>query len=69
MVDGDQTPMGYLYEATDRAKEAIKNYYKGSSLKYDPIWEIIDRRWNNQLHQPIHAASYFFNPCFLLSPS
>ena len=24
--------------------------------KYGPIWEIIDHRWNNQLHHPIHVA-------------
>ncbi|XP_059077416.1 uncharacterized protein LOC131876340 [Cryptomeria japonica] len=64
LVDGDKTPMGYLYEAMDRAKESIKNYYKGDRLKFDPIWEIVDRRWNNQLHQPIHAAGYFLNPRF-----
>jgi hypothetical protein len=56
--------MGYLYEAMDRAKESIRNYYKGDRLKYEPFWEIIDRRWNNQLHQPIHAAGYFLNPRF-----
>ena len=64
MVDGDQTPMGELYEAMDKAKESVKNYYKGESIKYEPIWQIIDRRWNNQLHQPIHAAGYFLNPRF-----
>ena len=69
LVDGDENPMGYIYEAMDRAKEAIKSYYKGDSLKFDPIWEIVDRRWNNQLHQPIHAAGYFLNPSFLFSES
>jgi hypothetical protein len=64
LVDGDQTPMGELYEAMDKAKESVKNYYKGESIKYEPIWQIIDRRWNNQLHQPIHAAGYFLNPRF-----
>jgi hypothetical protein len=29
--------------------------------KYGPIWEIIDLRWNNQLHRPIHAVGYFLN--------
>jgi hypothetical protein len=27
-----------------------------------PIWDIIDHRWNNQLHRPIYAAGYFLNP-------
>jgi hypothetical protein len=29
--------------------------------KYGPIWDIIDRRWNNRLHCPIHATGYFLN--------
>ena len=54
--------MGYIYEAMDQAKEQIKEAYKDKVAKYGPIWEIIDRRWNNQLHHPIHAARYFLNP-------
>ena len=54
--------MGYIYEAMDQAKEHIKETYKYRVYKYGPIWEIIDRRWNNQLHHPIHAAGYFLNP-------
>ena len=27
LVDGEKPAMGYLYEAMDRAKEAIRNYY------------------------------------------
>ena len=27
LVDGDKPTMGYLYEAMDRAKEAIRAYY------------------------------------------
>ena len=30
--------------------------------KYGRIWEIIDNRWNNQLHRPIYAVGYFLNP-------
>ena len=69
LVDGEQTPMGSLYEAMDRAKEAVRNKYRGESLKFQPLWDIIDRRWSNQLHQPIHAAGYFLNPCYRFSPS
>ncbi|KAH9321667.1 hypothetical protein KI387_016306, partial [Taxus chinensis] len=56
LVDGEQNPMGFVYEAMDRTKEYIQNYYMGDIVRYGPFWEIIDRRWNNQLHQPIHAA-------------
>eukprot|EP00253_Pinus_taeda_P027348 PITA_27348 len=46
----------------DQAKEQIKVVYKDRVAKYGPIWAIIDERWNNQLHRPIHAAGYFLNP-------
>ena len=60
--------MGYIYEGMDRAKEAIRAQYAGVQEKYAPIWEIIDRRWQNQLHRPIHAAAYFLNPAFRYRP-
>jgi hypothetical protein len=52
--------MGYLYEAMDRAKEAIFAYYddKGDDgfQKRLQIWGVIDQRWNNTLHRPIHVG-------------
>ena len=62
LVDGERLAMGYIYEAMDQAKEQIRASYKDRVAKYGPIWDIIDRRWNTQLHRPIHAAGYFLNP-------
>ena len=53
--------MGYIYEGMDRVKEAIRAKYVGFEEKYGPLWDIIDRRWQNQLHSPIHAAAYYLN--------
>eukprot|EP00253_Pinus_taeda_P010742 PITA_10742 len=68
LVDGDKLAMGYLYEAMDRAKEAIRAYYadKGDEglEKQQVIWRVIDQRWNNTLHRPIHAAGVYLNPAF-----
>ncbi|XP_057833525.2 ABC transporter C family member 9 isoform X2 [Cryptomeria japonica] len=69
MVDGEGMPMGFIYEAMDRAKEAISHYYRGNTRKCEILWRIIDRRWTNQLHQPIHASAYFLNPKFYFSDS
>ncbi|XP_028073436.1 uncharacterized protein LOC114275578 isoform X2 [Camellia sinensis] len=45
MVDGEEKPpMGYIYEAMDRAKEAIANAFDGKEEKYKEIFEIIDQR-------------------------
>ncbi|XP_057831660.2 uncharacterized protein LOC131042327 [Cryptomeria japonica] len=69
MVDGEGMPMGFIYEAMSRAKEAISHYYRGNTRKCEILWRIIDRRWTNQLHQPIHAFAYFLNPKFYFSDS
>ena len=44
MVDGDKPTMGFIYEAMDHAKEAIKEEYGGKRQKYMPLWRIIDER-------------------------
>lgn len=63
LVDGEKRPaMGYIYEAMDRAKETIASSFKENEERYKEIFEIIDRRWECQLHRPLHAAGYFLNP-------
>eukprot|EP00253_Pinus_taeda_P004336 PITA_04336 len=64
LVDGERLAMGFIYEAMDQAKEQIKRACKDKVAKYGPIWAIIDERWNNQLHHPIHATGYFLNPWY-----
>ena len=56
--------MGYIYEAMDRAKEAIMKAFNENELKYKEIFDIIDERWEDQLHQPLHVAGHFLNPEF-----
>ena len=51
LVDGKKkAPMGYIYEAMTRAKETIMKSFLGNEEKYKEIFEIIDRRWEIQLH-------------------
>lgn len=69
IVDGDMPAMGYIYEGIERAKVSIKAYYKGIEEKYMPVWDIIDRRWNVQLHSPLHAAAAFLNPSIFYNPN
>ncbi|XP_070042359.1 uncharacterized protein [Nicotiana tomentosiformis] len=53
--------MGYLYEAMDRAKEAIQASFTDEQ-KYAKVFQIIDARWSEQLHRPLHAAGLILNP-------
>jgi hypothetical protein len=47
LVDGDKPTMGYLYEAMDRAKEAIRAYYDDKRddgfQRQLQIWGVIDQ--------------------------
>ncbi|KAM4091218.1 hypothetical protein ACJW30_09G121400 [Castanea mollissima] len=59
LVDNERKPaMGYIYEAMDRAKEAIIKAFNEN----EDIFKIIDERWECQLHRPLHAAGHFLNP-------
>ncbi|XP_058002221.1 uncharacterized protein LOC110632739 [Hevea brasiliensis] len=63
LVDNEKKPaMGYIYEAMDRAKEAIANSFNGNEEKYKRKFEIVDARWSLQLYRPLHAIGYFLNP-------
>eukprot|EP00253_Pinus_taeda_P012588 PITA_12588 len=61
LMDGEKPAMGYIHEDKDKAKEAIKTFYKGNESKYLPIWQIIDSGRDRQLHSPLHAAGAYLN--------
>ncbi|XP_048447177.1 uncharacterized protein LOC125480394 [Pyrus x bretschneideri] len=64
-VDSEERPpMGFIYELMDAAKEKIASNLNKVEKKYMPIWRKIDCRWDDQLHQPLHAAGYYLNPQF-----
>ena len=67
LVDGDVPAMGFLYGAIDEAKEEIAKNLKGDLGAYKELWDIIDKRWEFQLHRHLHAAAYFMNPQFQYS--
>ncbi|KAG5040358.1 hypothetical protein JHK82_012478 [Glycine max] len=65
LVDGQRKPaMGYIYEAMDKAKETIIKSFNNNESKYKDVFAIIDKRWNCQLHRPLHATAHFLNPEF-----
>ncbi|KAJ9544552.1 LOW QUALITY PROTEIN: hypothetical protein OSB04_024259 [Centaurea solstitialis] len=63
LVDGKRKPpMGYIYEAMDRAKECIAKSFNNKVDKYEELFAIIDKRWDLQLHRPLHAVGHYLNP-------
>ncbi|XP_052736558.1 uncharacterized protein LOC108336843 [Vigna angularis] len=70
LVDSDVKPtMGFIYEEMDCAKEKIKSNFNNIKKSYEEVWRIIDARWDNQLHRPLHAAAYYLNPHFHYEPN
>ncbi|XP_031131697.1 uncharacterized protein LOC116033083 [Ipomoea triloba] len=69
LVDRDKEPaMGFLYNAMDEAKEKIAKNLGGEEKDYKEIWEIIDAKWDFQMHRHLHAAAYYLNPRCHYSP-
>ncbi|XP_042466180.1 uncharacterized protein LOC122048713 [Zingiber officinale] len=63
MVDSDDKPaMGFLYKAIEHAKEEIKANLRSAKKRYEPVYAVIDKRWESMLSQPLHAAGYYLNP-------
>nr|CAN68889.1 hypothetical protein VITISV_030929 [Vitis vinifera] len=57
LVDGEKkTLMRYIYEDLNRAKDTIVRSFNRNEEKYKEIFNIIDKRWEIQLHRPLHAA-------------
>lgn len=56
--------MGYIYEAIDRAKEAITKLFGENEEQYKAVFDIIDRRQECQFYQLSHAAGHYLNPEF-----
>ncbi|XP_020704539.1 uncharacterized protein LOC110115609 [Dendrobium catenatum] len=68
LVDAEKKPaMGFIYNAMDKAKELIAYNLGGEEASSREIWDIIDARWEVQLHHHLHAAAYYLNPQFQYS--
>ncbi|RVW44302.1 Methionine S-methyltransferase [Vitis vinifera] len=53
LVDQDKKPtLSIIYEAMNRAKLVIK----ASIKQWEKYWEVIDRKWECQLHRHLHVA-------------
>ena len=67
LVDGERKlAMGYIYATMDKEKETIIKSFNNNESKYKDVFAIIDKRWNCQLHRPLHAAAHFLNLEFFL---
>ena len=54
-------PWDFFYDDLERAKEDIKKNLDSKEKKYIPIWNIIDKRWEDKLKGPLHRAGHYLN--------
>ncbi|XP_042423572.1 uncharacterized protein LOC122011242 [Zingiber officinale] len=52
MVDSDDKfAMGFLYKVIEHAKEEIKANLRSAKKRYEPVYAVIDKRWESMLSQ------------------
>ncbi|XP_065868688.1 uncharacterized protein [Euphorbia lathyris] len=67
-VSGGKPAVGSIYELMTRAKESIRTYYIMDETKCKTFLDIVDRKWRDQLHSPLHSAAAFLNPNVQYNP-
>lgn len=43
----------------------IAKSFNFNERNYEHVFEIVDKRWDSQLCQPLHVITYYLNPDFL----
>ncbi|CAA7025773.1 unnamed protein product [Microthlaspi erraticum] len=67
-VSGGKPAVGCIYELMWRAKESIRTYYIMDENKHKVFSDIVDSKWCDHLHSPLHAAAAFLNPSIQYNP-
>lgn len=67
-VSGGKLAVGFIYELMTKAKESIRTYYIMDEIKCKTFLDIVDKRWHNHLHSPLHSAAAFLNPSIQYNP-
>lgn len=67
-VSGGKPVVGSIYELMTRAKDSIRTYYIMDEMKWNTFLDIVDKKWQNDLHSPLHSAAAFLNPSIQYNP-
>ncbi|KAL8160480.1 hypothetical protein V2J09_002017 [Rumex salicifolius] len=67
-VADNKPAAGFIYELMTKAKESIRTYYIMDESKCKIFSDIVDKKWLNQLHTPLHSAAAFLNPSIQYNP-
>nr|XP_034605349.1 uncharacterized protein LOC117865300 isoform X2 [Setaria viridis] len=63
-MDSDVPAMGFLYGCLLDAKEEISLRFDDDRSRFQEVWDIIDKRWDNKLKTPPHRTGYYLNPYY-----
>ncbi|XP_020247960.1 uncharacterized protein LOC109825519 [Asparagus officinalis] len=67
-VSGGKPAVGSIYESMTKVKDSIRTYYIMDEVKCKTFLDIVDRRWQHQLHSRLHAAAAYLNPSIQYNP-
>ncbi|XP_019093837.1 PREDICTED: uncharacterized protein LOC104752562 isoform X3 [Camelina sativa] len=67
-VSSGKPAVGSIYELMSKAKESIRTYYIMDENKHKVFSDIVDSKWCDHLHSPLHAAAAFLNPSIRYNP-
>jgi len=61
-VDSDKISMEFFYCDLEKTIKEIKEKFNSNEKKYNPVWNIINKRWKDKLKRPLHRVKHYLNP-------
>lgn len=61
-VSGGKAAIGYIYESMTKVMDSIRTYYIMDEGKCKSFLDIVEQKWQVELHSPLHSAAAFLNP-------
>jgi hypothetical protein len=67
-VSGGKAAIGYIYESMTKVMDSIRTYYIMDESKCKSFLDIVEQKWQVELHSPLHSAAAFLNPSIQYNP-
>ncbi|XP_042497773.1 uncharacterized protein LOC122076517 [Macadamia integrifolia] len=65
LVDSEGATTGYLFEATERAKETLQKFVEKDGVKYSIIMALLNSRLKENIIHHVHVLAAILNPAFM----
>lgn len=67
-VSGGKPAIGYIYESMTKVTDSIRTYYIMDEGKCKSFLDIVEQKWQTELHSPLHSAAAFLSPSIQYNP-